>query len=252
MKVIIVDDEPDGIITLKKMLELHCPQVEVVATCSNAMIARQKIEELQPDLVFLDIQMPGKSGLDMLAEMREINFEIIFVTAHNDYTIQAFRYSAVDYLLKPVDEDLLIEAVNKANKKIQSNQVNSNFDVFLNNMQSLQTQKEMKLCIPSVKGFQVIELKDIIYCEAEGSYTIFHLQKGTQVVASRTLMEYEETLKATSFLRVHKSFLINLHHIKEYIRGEGGSVVLSNGAEIEVSRRKKDLFLRKMNEFYKF
>lgn len=252
MKVIIVDDEPDGIITLKKMLELHCPEVVISATCSNAAIARQKIEELHPDLVFLDIQMPGKSGLDMLAEMPEINFEIIFVTAHNDYTIQAFRYSAVDYLLKPVDEDLLIEAVNKAKKKLQGKQANTNLDVFLNNMQSLQSQKEMKLCIPSVKGFQVIELKEIIYCQAEGSYTIFHLQKGTQVVASRTLMEYEETLKATSFLRIHKSFLINLHHIKEYIRGEGGSVILSNGAEIEVSRRKKDLFLRKMNEFYKF
>src|SRR6267378_5635848 len=131
MKAIIVDDEPDGISTLNKMLQLHCPQVQVAATCSNALIARQKIDELEPELVFLDIQMPGKSGLEMLTEIPKINFEIIFVTAHNNYTIQAFRYSAVDYLLKPVDEDLLIEAVSKARRKLQSNQVNTNMDVLL-------------------------------------------------------------------------------------------------------------------------
>ena len=252
MRAIIVDDEPDGIGTLKKMLELHCSQVEVVATCMNAETAKKKTEELEPDVIFLDIQMPGKSGLEMLTELPVKNFEVIFVTAHNEYMLQALQFSAVDYLLKPVDEERLINAVNRAGKKLEQKSDNNNMETLMHNIQKAGTPKEMKLCIPSLKGFLVLKLEDIIVCEAERNYTVFYLVNKKPVTVSRTLLDYEEILKDTTFLRVHKSFLINLQHVTEYQRGEGGMVIMSNGMEIEVSRRKKDNFLAKVKEVFRY
>ena len=252
MRAIIVDDEPDGIGTLKRMLELHCKQVEVIATCTNAEAAKQKTEQLEPDVIFLDIQMPGKSGLDMLTELSDKNFEVIFVTAHNEYMLQALQFSAVDYLLKPVDEERLIKAVNRAEKKLEQKSDSTNMEALMHNMQKAGTPNEMKLCIPSLKGFLVLKLEDIIVCEAERNYTVFYLVNKKPVTVSRTLLDYEEILKDTTFLRVHKSFLINLQHVTEYQRGEGGMVIMSNGMEIEVSRRKKDHFLAKVKEIFRY
>jgi len=252
MRAIIVDDELDGIGTLKKLLELCCKQVSVVATCTNAVAARQKIEELRPDIIFLDIQMPGKSGLELLDELPDKNTEIVFVTAHNEYMLQALQFSAADYLLKPVDEDRLIDAVKRVEKKINDKNENINVDALMHNLHKAGSPNEMKLCIPTLKGFIVLKLEDIIVCEAEKNYTVFYLANRKPITASRTLLEYEELLKDTTFLRVHKSFLINLRHISEYQRGEGGVVIMSNGMEIEVSRRKKDYFLAKVKEVFRY
>jgi two-component system LytT family response regulator len=187
-----------------------------------------------------------------LADLNKVDFEIIFVTAHNEYTLQAFHYSAVDYLMKPIDEDLLAAAVKRAEKRIAVNTINNNVTTLLHNLQKVQVPQEMKLCIPSIKGFQVVELKDILFCEASGSYTNFYFNYKHSVCTSKTIHEYEELLGDAGFVRIHKSYLVNLLHVKEYLRGEGGSVVLSNNKELEVSRRKKDVFLSKMKEFYKF
>jgi len=252
MKAILVDDEPDGIRTLKKMLELHCPNVEVTATCSNAIAAKHQIKELQPDVVFLDIQMPGKSGLELLTELPAKNFEIIFVTAHNEYMLQALQYSAADYLLKPVDEDRLIEAVQRVEHRLEAEKREGMTDVLLHNLSKTGNPSEMRLCLPTLKGFIVLKLDEIIYCEAERSYTVFHLEKNKTVIVSKPLLDYENLLKDTSFLRIHKSFLINLHHVREYQRGEGGMVIMSDDAEIEVSRRKKDQFLLKIKEAFRY
>ncbi|HMH22862.1 MAG TPA: response regulator [Puia sp.] len=252
MRAIIVDDEPDGISLLKRMLALNCRQVEVIATCTNAPDGKQKIEELNPDLIFLDIQMPGKSGLEMLSEMDSINFEVIFVTAHNNYLLQALQFSAADYLLKPVDEDRLTEAMQRVEKKLsQKGGESSNMDTLLYNLQKAGTPNEMKLCIPTLKGFVVLKLKDIIVCEAEKNYTIIHLHGKKPLIVSRSLLEYERTLEGTTFLRVHKTYLINLQHVCEYHRGEGGVAIMSNGAEVEISRRKKELFLSKIKEVFR-
>jgi two-component system LytT family response regulator len=250
MKAIIVDDEPDGISLLKRMITLNCKQVEVVATCTSAIEGKQKAEELNPDLIFLDIQMPGKSGLEMLAEMNT-DFEVIFVTAHNNYLLQALQFSAADYLLKPVDEDRLIEAVQRVEKKLLQKGDGSNMDTLLYNLQKAGTPNEMKLCIPTLKGFVVLKLKDIIVCEAEKNYTIIHLHGKKPLIVSRSLLEYERTLEGTTFLRVHKTYLINLQHVSEYHRGEGGVAIMSNGAEVEISRRKKELFLSKIKEVFR-
>ena len=252
MKAILVDDEPDGIRTLKKMLELHCPNVEVAATCSNAIAAKHQIKEVQPDVVFLDIQMPGNSGLELLTELPAKNFEIIFVTAHNEYMLQALQYSAADYLLKPVDEDRLIEAVQRVENRLEAGKREEMTDVLLHNISKTGNPSEMRLCLPTLKGFIVLKLEEIIYCEAERSYTVFHLEKNKTVIVSKPLLDYENLLKDTSFLRIHKSFLINLHHVKEYQRGEGGMVIMSDDAEIEVSRRKKDQFLLKIKEAFRY
>ena len=251
MKAILVDDEPDGIRTLKKMLETYCPGVEVAATCSNAITAKQELANIRPDVVFLDIQMPGKSGLDLLTEIPEKEFEVIFVTAHNEYMLQALQYSAADYLLKPVDEDRLIEAVQRVEKKMQVERKEWT-ETLMHNLSKTGSPNEMRLCLPTLKGFIVVKLDDIIYCEAERSYTIFHLDGKRTVTVSKSLIEYDNLLQGTQFIRIHKSFLINLHHVKEYQRGEGGMVIMTDNAEIEVSRRKKEFFMNRMKELYKY
>lgn len=252
MKAILVDDEADGIRTLQKMLELHCPQVNIVATCTNALAAKQQIEQLKPEVVFLDIQMPGKSGLELITEFPQKNFEVIFVTAHNEYMLQALQYSAADYLLKPVDEDRLAEAVERVEKKIADGRKEDLSEILLHNISKSGRPAEMRLCLPTLKGFIVLNQDEIIYCEAERSYTIFHLVGNKTVTVSKPLIEYENMLADTSFLRVHKSFLINLQHVKEYQRGEGGVVIMSDKIQIEVSRRKKEQFLQKIKEIFKY
>jgi two-component system, LytTR family, response regulator len=251
IKTLLIDDEPRGLTSLQKLLELNCAEVDVVACCNSAEEAKEKISQLHPQLVFLDIAMPGKTGFDLLKDIGEINFEIIFVTAHNNYMVQAFHFSAVDYLLKPVDDELLAEAVKRAGKRIEEKTGGNPVETFLHNIRNKSGSQKMKLCIPSLKGFQVVEIQDIIYCEASSNYTNFYFTNRPVICASKPIHEYEDLLNDSGLVRIHKSFLVNLEHIKEYIRGEGGSVKMSNGQEVEVSRRKKDLLMTKMKEYYK-
>jgi two-component system LytT family response regulator len=257
-KAILVDDEPRGLASLQKLLQMHCPQVEVLATCLNANDAKEKIQSLHPNLVFLDIAMPEKSGMALLQELGEIDFEVIFISAYNDYMSQAFHFSAVDYLLKPVDEDLLAEAVLRAGKRIRQKTAGqqaareTGIDTLMHNIENRTTTQKMKLCIPSLKGFQVVTIQDIVCCVASGNYTSFQFINRPPILASKPLNEYEELLADCSFVRAHKSYLVNLEHVKEYLRGEGGALLMADGTEIEVSRRKKDSLLIKMRSFFKF
>lgn len=251
VRTILVDDESRGLNALCSMLTAYCPQLEVLALCRDVTEATEKIKELAPQLVFLDISLKGKTGFDILAELQDINFEIIFVTAHNQYMLKAFQYSATDYLLKPIDEDLLIKAVQRATKRISDNSQN-NISTLLYNLNKLHIQKEMKLCVPSLKGFAVIDIQNILYCEAAGVYTNIHLMNQPTICSSKGLSEYEKLLGESGFVRTHNSFLVNLLHILQYVKGEGGSLLLSNNEEIAVSRRKKESILNRMKEFYKF
>jgi len=252
MRAIIVDDEPDGIITLNKMLSLSCKQVEVVALCSDAEEGKLKIRELTPDLIFLDVQMPGKTGFELLAELDTDNMEVIFVTAHNQYMLQALQFSATDYLLKPIDEERLTEAIRRVEKRQHGKGGSQNVEALLYNLQKAGSPKEMKLCIPTFKGFAILKLEDIILCEAEKNYTIIHLKDKKNIIVSRPLLEYENILEGTTFLRIHRTFLINLQHVTEYHRGEGGVIIMSNGEEVEISRRKKDIFLTRIREIFRY
>ena len=252
IKTIIVDDEKMSRLTLRKLLEMYCPSVEIIAEAENATEATVLARELKPDLIFLDVAMQGKNGIDFLKEQEEINFEVIFVTAHDKYVLQAIRFAAVDYLQKPVEEKLLVTAVSNAAKRIQQKSTSQHIETFLHNMKHQTGQQPLQLCIPSVKGFQVVELSDIIYCEAGNTYTNIHFKDGKKILASRPLMDYEMMLQDSLFFRTHKSFLINMKHIKEYQKGEGGFVTMSNGKQLEVSRRKKETFLIKMKEVFKY
>ncbi len=251
-KTILVDDEPRGLTSLQKLLQINCPGVDVIALASSAEEAREKIMELKPRLVFIDIAMPGKTGFDLLKDFDQIDFEIIFVTAHNSYAIQAFHFSAVDYLLKPVDEELLVEAVKRAQRRIDEKTSGEHIETLMHNIGQRDSPHKMKLCIPSVKGFQVIDIQDIIYCEASSNYTNIHFTNRPFICASRPIHEYEDLLEDSGFARIHKSYVINLEHVKEYLRGEGGSILLSNGKELEVSRRKKEDFFKKMKTYFKY
>jgi two-component system, LytTR family, response regulator len=253
IKTIIVDDERRGLLALQKIFQLHCPELEMLALCDNADEAAEKITEHGPDLVFLDIAMPGKNGFDLLRNLPSIDFELIFITAHDNYMLQAFQFSAMDYLLKPVDNELLKAAVQRATKRILEKSGRAPVETLLHNGQQWDRQPKKRLCIPSVKGFQVVLLDDIIYCEGSGNYTIFQLTgKQPLIHASKPIHEYEDLLEDSGFIRIHKSWLINMSHIKEYQRGEGGRVVLSNDFSAEVSRRKKDLFISRMKEYFKY
>lgn len=252
IKALLIDDEKMSRLTLRKLLEVYSPSVEIIAEAENAAEAAVLVKELKPDLVFLDVAMPGKNGIDFLKELEEINFEVIFVTAHDKYVLQAIRFAAVDYLQKPVEETLLVNAISNAAKRIQQKTNNQHIETFLHNIKQQAGQQPMQLCIPSIKGFQVVEISDIIYCEAENTYTNIHFKDGKKILASRPLMDYEMMLQDSLFFRTHKSLLINMKHIKEYLKGEGGFAVMSNGKTLEVSRRKKEAFINKMKEVFKY
>jgi two-component system LytT family response regulator len=252
IRSILVDDEPRGLSSMEKLLEMNCPEVNIVACCNSVDAAIEKIVQLDPDLIFLDIAMPVKNGFDLLKEVKDPRFEVIFVTAYNQFVIEAFHFSAIDYLVKPVDDELLINAVNRAKKRIAEKTGSKNIEALLYNLEQKKSPNNMKLCLPSMKGFQVVSLNDILYAESQGNYTNFHFTDQHPVCTSKPIHDYEELLTDLGFVRIHKSCIINLRHVKEYLRGDGGTVILSNGHEVEVARRKKDVFLTRMKEYYKF
>jgi two-component system LytT family response regulator len=211
-----------------------------------------KIKQTTPDLVFLDIAMPGKDGFTLLEEIGDIRFRVIFVTAHDEYSLRAFKFSAIDYLLKPVNEEDLVTAVKKAEQTIFHEQtLREGIEALMYNLKPQTNNQAQRLCLVTLTGFFVVSLADIVYCEAEGPYTNFYLLGDKKICVSRPLADYEGLLTDVDFLRVHKSFLINLHHVREYRRGEGGEVILSNGVGIDVSRRKKETFLEKIKDVFK-
>lgn len=252
LRTILVDDEPRGLHSLEKLLQLNCPEVTVIARCTHAAMALEAISTEQPDLVFLDIAMPVKNGFDLLRETVSPSFEVIFVTAHNQYMVDAFHFSAIDYLLKPVDDDLLMDAVKRAHKRIVEKSGHKNIETLIYNLQQKDASGQMKLCLPSFKGFQVVALNDIVYAESSGNYTNFHFKDNHIACTSKPIADYETLLADAGFVRVHKSILVNLLHVTEYLRGEGGFIVTSTGKKLEVSRRKKEVFIGKMKQYYKF
>jgi two-component system LytT family response regulator len=245
IKAIIVDDELGARESLSKMLEKNCKQIEIVGKADSMKTAYDLITTLNPDMVFLDIEMPKGNAFDLLEKFKQINFHIIFTTAYDHYAIKAIKFSAVDYLLKPIDPEELVMAVSKLENKLgQKTELNQQFKTLLSNVRS--ESKLKKVGIPDGDGLVFIDLADIIRCESDGNYTYFILTSGKKIIASRTLGEYEQLFADENFCRVHRSHLVNLVHVKKYIKGEGGYVVLSDNSQVEVSRRNKNDFLEKL------
>ncbi|MBN8695488.1 MAG: response regulator transcription factor [Bacteroidetes bacterium] len=246
IKAIIVDDELGARESLSKMLEKNCKQIEVIAKADSMKTAYDSITALQPDLVFLDIEMPNGNAFDLLEKFKQINFNIIFTTAYDHYAIKAIKFSAVDYLLKPIDPEELVHAVERLENKMgQKTELDKQFKTLLSNVRP--ENKLKKVGIPDGDGLVFINLSDIIRCDSDGNYTYFILTSGKKIIASRTLGEYEQLFSDDNFFRVHRSHLINLEHVKKYIKGEGGYVIMSDNSQVEVSRRNKNDFLEKLS-----
>jgi two-component system, LytTR family, response regulator len=245
MKAIIIDDELSGREVLKNLLEKNCPDVSIVNMLNSIEKGLLSVKADQPDLVFLDIQMPNSSGFDLLNQLERIDFEIIFVTAHDNYAIRAFKYSAVDYLLKPIKVAELIEAVNRAKERIENNHKPDNLKFLAEKIHPAKKNfLNNKILLPTLGGYNIAEVAEIAYCQSESNYTRFHFSDGKTIVVSKTLKEFEPILLENSFFRIHRSYIINLNYIAKYNKGKGGEVVMKDGAVLEVSREKKDEFLK--------
>ncbi len=243
IKSVIIDDEKKGRETLKNMLAKYCNNVEVVDEANSAKNGKEIIENHNPDLVFLDIQMPHGTGFDMLEDFEEVNFEVIFTTAYDQYAIKAIKFAALDYLLKPIDIDELKNAVDRVKNKLASVDTNKNFEIFLQNLKGI----NKKIALPTAEGVSFIETKKIIRCEADGNYTCFFLANENKILVSKTLKEFEELLTDYDFFRVHNSHLVNLNHVVKYLKVGGDIVVMTDGSKIEISRRKKEAFLERLS-----
>ncbi len=242
IRSIIIDDEADAREGLKMAIERFCPEVEIISICTSPMEGIEYIQKLQPDMVFLDIQMPHMSGFNLLEKLGDFNFEVIFVTAHDQYAIKAIRFSALDYLLKPVDIDELQKAIGKAGERIKQKDSKNQYASLLKNMGSPHHPLE-KLAIPTMEGILLEPINEIIYCEADRNYTNLNMTGGRKIVVSKNLKDFENMLADSGFFRIHHAHLINLKHVKKYIKGEGGYVLLEDNHHLDVSRRKKDAFL---------
>ena len=246
IKAIIVDDELGARESLSKMLEKNCKQVEVVAKVDSMLSAFEAITNKEPDLVFLDIEMPNGNAFDLLEKFKTINFNIIFITAYDHYAIKAIKFSAIDYILKPIDSEELVNAVKRFEEyRGQKATLDKQFKTLLSNVKP--GNKLKKVGIPDGDGLIFINLSDIIRCDSDGNYTFFILTNGKKIIVSRTLGEYEQMFADDNFFRIHRSHLINLEHVKKYIKGEGGYVVMTDNSQVEVSRRNKTDFLEKLS-----
>lgn len=242
IRAILIDDEKHCRETLAIQLERYCPEVQLLAQCSSAAEGLRVIKEQKPDLVFLDVEMPLMNGFEMLQQLSDISFEVIFTTGYDAYAIKAIRFSALDYLLKPIDRDELQKAVAKA-RQHSGQSLTQQFHVLLEKLENKPGVLQ-KIALPTQEGFELVPVASIIKCESDSNYTHIYLKSGRKILVSRTLKEIEELLEGHSFLRVHHSYIANLNEITRYVRGEGGYLVMSDDSSVMVSRSRKEALLR--------
>lgn len=246
IKAVIIDDEQKAIKSIELIVKEYCPNVSIMGNASSANEGIQLIAETKPDLVFLDVEMPQGNGFEMLNRIPERNFDVIFITAYNHYAMKAIKFSAVDYILKPIDIYEFISAVNKIEEKREKGHSTTDFEVLLNNIKA---DKPTRLAVPITEGIEFVDPQNIIYINADRSYSEIFLSNAKKMVVSKSLMDFQELLSDHSFFRIHKSHLINLEHVKKFIRTDGGYVEMSNGERVMISRRKKDEFIDVMNAY---
>lgn len=245
MRAIIIDDEKKGREILKSLIETYCKEVEIIAQASNADEGFEMIQKHEPDVVFLDVEMPSGDGFSLLERFDEITFQIIFTTAFDDYAIKAIKFHALDYLLKPIDIDELRIAVENVKKALQEENGADN-----RYMEMLQSRKENtgKLALPIKDGIVYLSISEIVRVESDGAYSIFYTDCGKKHLSSKNLGEYEEILPSFGFFRVHRSHIINVKKVKKFIRSDGNFIEMEDGSRVEIARRKKDEFLEMMNQ----
>lgn len=249
LKTIIVDDEKDALNFIESIIKDYCPQLEVVGTADSAKKGIKIINEKKPDLVFLDVEMPRGSGFDLLSSIPDKSFDVIFVTAFNHYAVKAIKFSAVDYILKPINISEFIQAINKVMKKRELSQ--NQAPGYMALLENINTRIPKKLAIPTSDGMEYLNTEEIIRIEAEGSYCRFYLTDGRKFLVSKNLKKYQELLTENNFFRAHNSHLVNLYLVKKFIRHDEGLAEMVDGAKIPIARGKRELFLSQMSKISK-
>lgn len=248
IKTLIIEDEQKSRDVLIKIIEKGCPELKVVGNASSVTEGVELIKSLKPDLVFLDITMPDGSGFDLLEQVSDQKFDLIFATASNSHAIRAFKYSACDYLLKPIDIEELRNAVLRVVKRKSETPDMGNLNFLIQQLKRSDDNYQ-KITLPTGNAYEIINLKDIIRCEADGSYTYFYLTDKRKLMVSASLKHYEELLPEQDFIRVHHHNLINMNHVVRFLKEDGGYAVMSDASKIEISRRKKDQFMERLKSF---
>jgi two-component system, LytTR family, response regulator len=242
IRSILVDDEARSRKTLEWQLNQYCPEIEIITSCASAEEGILAINNFKPELVFLDIEMPHMNGFEMLQNLQPVNFAVIFTTAYDQFAIKAFRYSAADYLLKPIDKDDLQEAVEKV-KKLYNENHHDKIGMLLEQVKLLsQGQSVQKIALTTHDSYVFVDVADMIYCESERNYTRVFLASGKNIIVAKTLKLVEELIASNNFFRAHHSYLINMNNIKQFIKEDGGQIVMKNDAKIPLSRGKRDEF----------
>ncbi len=248
LNAIVIDDEVDAINSIELIINEYCSNVTVVGKADSVATGKELIKQLNPDLIFLDIEMPRGSGFDLLEMFPDRNFDVIFITAYNNWAIKAFKYSAVDYILKPIDIDEFIAAVSKVEKaRANNNHSSDKYKILLENLKSSSGCK--KIAISTSEGIEYVDIHKIIRFEGEGSYSKIFIEGQSEILVSKNLKEFQELLSKNNFFRTHNSHLINLEYVRKYILKDGGYIEMKDSSIVPISRRKKDLFTEEMQRF---
>jgi two-component system LytT family response regulator len=243
MKALVIDNEAPLRIGLRSLIHSFCPEITETDEAEGVQSGLQKIKSFLPDIVLLDVEMDDGSGFDLMKQIPNPSFQLIFVTAHNKYAIEAFRFSAIDYLMKPVDPEALQISIQKAAKNIRNTNLNLQLQVMMQQLAGIQNH-EKKIVLKDIENTYFVRVADIFYCEAEGTYTKFFIHNAPSILVSKNLKEYESILEPLGFLRTHHSFLVNPDKIKMYDKTDGGALILEGGHSVPVSQRKKDFVMQ--------
>lgn len=247
IRAVIIEDEAQSRELLTALVTKNCEGVTVVDTASNVEEGIDKIKKVAPDLIFLDISMPDGTGFDLLGKVDGLKFDIIFTTATDKHALKAIKYSALDYLLKPIDVEELKAAVEKVKQKKNTVSGVENLAFLLQNLKQ-KNDNYSKITLPTGNAYEIVNVPDIIRCEAEGSYTNFFLTGGKKIMVSASMKHYEDLLPENDFIRVHHHHLINMNHVVRFLKTDGGYAIMSDGTQVEISRRKKDAFIERLNK----
>lgn len=248
LKALLVDDEKKAMESLSQLLELYHKNILICGQYTNLSTAADAIKTHQPNLLFLDIEVGKENAFDLLARFPNPDFKVIFTTGHHEYALKAFRFSALDYLLKPIQSGLLSETIMKAESTLDQRQFRLKIESFLHN-KNASPEKPKKIVLKTADSIHLVESNEIVYCEADGGYTNFHLSDKSQILVSSTLGDYEELLQDQHFFRIHQSYLLNLNYFKRYDKASGGMAVLKNGIRLPVATRKKEQLLQRLTDF---
>ena len=247
LKLILIDDEERVRLAITQILHLYHPEYEVVDSCSSLSSAITAIGQHPPDVLLIDIEIGHENGFDIFKAFPKPSFKVIFITAYQQYAIQAFRFAALDYLLKPIQADLLADTLKRADDELQREKLNLRLDAFLHNISS-PPKADKKIVLKTAESIHLVELNSIMYCEADRGYTSFYLADKSRIMVSTTLGEYEELFGSCGYCRIHQSYLLNLSYFKRYDKADGGMAILKDGTKLPVATRKKDQLLQKLSE----